>query len=137
MKTLLFSAKGRISRGSYLLGALALMVVAAVFTGATLAFQQAVTVPDDSGTMHMELWQLGIFAALAVAYLVFMVWSGICLAVKRFHDLDVPGSQIFMFLVPFLNVWCMIRLIFFAGTPGSNKYGANPASGPVGTVVPA
>ena len=50
-------------------------------------------------------------------------------AVKRFHDLDRPGTHYWLLLIPFYNIYLGLVLLFEKGTVGDNKYGPDPLGG--------
>ena len=47
-------------------------------------------------------------------------------AVKRFHDTNLSGWYLLLYLVPIANLWIRLFLLFTDGTKGSNKYGEDP-----------
>jgi uncharacterized membrane protein YhaH (DUF805 family) len=55
-----------------------------------------------------------------------ILWPGIAILIKRSHDRDRSGWFILLFLVPFLNLWPLIELLFLRGTIGSNRFGPDP-----------
>lgn len=59
---------------------------------------------------------------VAITYIAMIVFSFI-LIIQRLHDLDKSGWLSLLILVPFANLYLMVLLIFFAGTPGRNTYG--------------
>lgn len=54
--------------------------------------------------------------------------GGIMLTVRRLHDLDKSGWFILLALVPIVNMFFAIYVLFFKGTDGSNRFGADPLS---------
>jgi len=71
---------------------------------------------------------LGIAAVLLVLLplVVFNIWVGFAVLVKRAHDLGHSGWWLLFFLVPIYNFWIGIVMAFFRGTPGPNDYGPDP-----------
>lgn len=59
---------------------------------------------------------------IAVAYIALIVFSVIVM-IQRLHDLNKTGWLWLLALVPFANIYLLIILIFFKGTPGRNNYG--------------
>jgi uncharacterized membrane protein YhaH (DUF805 family) len=55
-----------------------------------------------------------------------ILWPGIAILIKRSHDRDRSGWFILLFLVPLLNLWPLIELLFLRGTIGSNRFGPDP-----------
>ncbi len=49
--------------------------------------------------------------------------------VKRFHDLDRPGSHFWLTLIPIYNIYLHLILAFKKGTIGPNRFGPDPLSG--------
>lgn len=54
--------------------------------------------------------------------------AGICLTVKRLHDIELPGTLVLLLLVPILSTLLIVFLIFIKGTLGPNRYGDDPLS---------
>lgn len=61
-------------------------------------------------------------AILAVGYITMLVFSFI-LVIQRLHDLNKSGWMSLLLLVPFANIYIIVLVIFFKGTPGKNNYG--------------
>ena len=59
---------------------------------------------------------------MVVAYIAMLVFS-VIIMIQRLHDLNKTGWMWLLALVPFANIYLMIILIFFKGTPGRNNYG--------------
>lgn len=63
---------------------------------------------------------------LLVVYIL-MVWIGLAIAAKRWHDRNKSAWWILIVFVPVVGgLWYLIECGFLPGTPGSNKYGADP-----------
>ena len=59
--------------------------------------------------------------------LVFALWTGLALQIKRWHDRDKSWVWIFISLIPIVGwVWALVELGFLDGTQGPNKYGPSP-----------
>jgi uncharacterized membrane protein YhaH (DUF805 family)/Tfp pilus assembly major pilin PilA len=90
---------------------------------------------------HSMLFMLGAYALLAVGgvlaamvsltaglivlipvYVAIIVFSFI-LIIQRLHDLNKTGWMSLLMLIPFANLYLLVLLIFFKGTPGRNDYG--------------
>jgi uncharacterized membrane protein YhaH (DUF805 family) len=64
---------------------------------------------------------------LTVVVSIAAVWSGICLGIKRYHDLNKSGAWVLIQFVPLIGpFWYLIEAGFFRGTAGSNRFGADP-----------
>lgn len=81
----------------------------------------------DDGHMRMGMFSALVLFVFGFAYLVALVWSTICIGIKRYHDLNKPGVWILIAFVPAVG-----SLIYFIqagcsrGTIGPNEYGADP-----------
>ncbi len=54
-----------------------------------------------------------------------LIWPGIAMQVKRWHDRDKSGWWVLINLIPVVGwIWSLIELGFLKGTEGANKYGA-------------
>jgi len=67
-----------------------------------------------------------LFIAPAVGAFVGGIWAGICVTVKRLHDLDRPGWHWWLLAVPLYNIYLGFVLLFKKGTDGQNQFGWNP-----------
>jgi len=47
--------------------------------------------------------------------------------VRRFHDRDISGWAILLFIIPLVNIYLLV-LLFLKGTEGKNKFGEYPLS---------
>ena len=113
MKDLLFSLNGRIPRKTYwiyYLATILALVAASVIDGALSATTPVVT----------------LLVSLA------LVWPGIAVTVKRWHDRDKSGWWMLITLVPVIGaIWALVENGFLAGTAGDNRFGQSPLAGPV------
>ncbi|PUA28856.1 MAG: hypothetical protein B0W54_10605 [Cellvibrio sp. 79] len=62
---------------------------------------------------------------IAIAYIALVVTSVIVM-IQRLHDLNKTGWLWLLALVPLANIYLIVILIFFKGTPGANNYGLQP-----------
>lgn len=107
----LFSPSGRISRSQYWLKwVLPVIVIVMVL------ILSIVAASDDP---------LIIATVMPIIDLI-LLWPSIAILIKRSHDRDRSGWFILLFLVPLLNLWPAIELLFLRGTIGANRYGADP-----------
>ena len=125
MKTLLFSAKGRIARAQYWKGVLITlgagilatvlsMILAGIFGGGSSS-------ASADGGVSISL--NGPSAIPVLLFLVFSTWSGICLGIKRSHDRNRSGAFVILSVLPLVNLWYFIEVGFLRGTEGPNQYG--------------
>jgi uncharacterized membrane protein YhaH (DUF805 family) len=74
--------------------------------------------------------------AIIALVLIVVVGTGACAipVVKRLHDLERPGIQSLLLLVPLYNLYMLGVLLFQRGTRGKNRYGSDPVA-PAGELV--
>jgi len=105
---ILFSFNGRIGLGTYWIGTISL--VALLFIATFID----VLVFDDSSSSGV----LVLLARLAV------IWPGLALSVKRWHDRNKSGWNVFVGLIPIIGpIWVLIENGLLSGTKGPNSYG--------------
>jgi uncharacterized membrane protein YhaH (DUF805 family) len=107
----LLSPYGRISRSQYWLKwALPIFVIGIVLV---LLVFTTIDDPTVAGTI------IPIFDLI-------VLWPSIAILIKRAHDRDRSGWFILLFVVPLLNLWPFIELLFVRGTIGGNRFGPDP-----------
>jgi len=103
---LLTSFEGRINRAKYWAGAVAIWVVVMVALFVSLAVDN-----------------LAIYVIVAIA----IIWPGLALAVKRWHDRGKSGWWVLIALVPLVGqIWAFVEVGFLVGDQGPNEYGPDP-----------
>ena len=129
MKTLLFSANGRIGRGQYWKGILVSLVLNVVVVGVLSVVFGAMMSKGAAGegdTGASAMVPSLLLSLVFVGSFVFATWSSICLGIKRLHDHGKPGVLILLAFVPVANIWIIILTAFLKGTEGPNAYGPDP-----------
>ncbi len=71
---------------------------------------------------------------LGLGYLAMVVFMFI-LAKRRLNDLNQSGWLSLLLLIPLVNIFIGLWLIFAPGTKQHNSYGAQPVKNPVGIVI--
>lgn len=61
--------------------------------------------------------------------------AAIIMTVRRLHDLDRTGWLSILILVPFLNFFFALYLIFAGGTPQANRFGPRPVGNSWGLII--
>jgi uncharacterized membrane protein YhaH (DUF805 family) len=98
-----------------------------------------------------EFWLWGVLALLGMALLLqallaiagvgptaaerlvnlVLVWPAVAVSVKRWHDRDRSGWWVLVNLVPVIGwLWALVENGFLRGTPGPNRFGADPLARP-------
>lgn len=109
-----FALNGRLGRIRYLAYMSVSWIVSAVIIGIT----SAALIPSSVGARGASTLSLLMF----VLYLPLMVF-GFVLAKRRFNDVDRSGWWSVLLMVPFLNFFVSLYLMFAGGTEGDNDYG--------------
>jgi len=106
IKQILFSFEGRASRAHYWLYGVGLAIAVGVVGGILTAL----------------LDEVGLFISLAL-YLP-LIWTGLAVSIKRWHDRGKSGWWIFISLVPMIGgLWHLVECGFLEGDAGPNEYG--------------
>lgn len=128
MKELLFSFQGRINRKKIWFAFLIhLLAAAAVGIIMTLLWQVVPGSVSEDGNFHVEGAASIPYLIVGFGYLVFAVWSGLAVAVKRVHDRDRSGWFILIQLIPLIGpIWFLVEAYFLKGTTGPNRFGEDP-----------
>ena len=96
---------GRVPRSTFCVGSILVLVLLSVLFG-----------PIDSAARAGS-----VLLSLAAS------WALLALTVKRLHDRDKSPAWLLLALVPLLGpVWLLVELACLPGTPGENRYGADP-----------
>ena len=110
MRWLFFGFSGRISRASYFLAGM-LMMLLVVFISYRLMLA------DERGTSAAG-WEVMLSIVLIAS-----LWAQAALGAKRMHDLDKPGLFAALLFVPALNFVTFVALCLIPGTNGANQFG--------------
>ncbi len=122
MQSLLFSFQGRVNRAKFWLVHIAMWVVLAVVFGVVLG---GAAMSSDPAAALSSVGVVGGLVLLVVY--VLMIWIGLAVAAKRWHDRAKSAWWILIVFVPVVGgLWYLIECGFLPGTSGSNKYGADP-----------
>lgn len=113
-KELFFTSAGRLNRKSYIYRSLFLSLVLCIVQG-VLTF----------ATNTIDALEL-LFAVVAFGFSLFSFVSNIMMDVRRLHDLDLSGWWMLLMLVPLVNIFFALYMLFFKGTDGPNQYGDDP-----------
>ncbi len=123
-----FSVHGRIGRLRYLAYLFAFYLITLPVIGVLIGL--TVMFSSDGGGLLMGLFGLLTFAAY-IAVLVFVI----ILAKRRFNDMDKSGWLCLLLLIPLVNLFVALWVIFGRGTAGPNKFGAEPNKNPLGVKI--
>lgn len=72
---------------------------------------------------------MGPLMVAGVIYSLIAFVPGIAVTIRRLHDTDRSGWNILWGLVPVIGTFMLIYFYVSEGTPGPNRFGADPKSG--------
>ena len=116
LKLLLFSFRGRIAR-------LPFWVVTLILIGWGITFQKLMGPygPESPMTISSGL--------VTIANFVIVLWIGLAVQIKRWHDRDRSGRWALVNLIPIVGqIWVLIECGVLRGTVGDNRFGRESAS---------
>lgn len=113
-KELFFTSEGRLNRKSYIYRSFFLSIVLLVVQG-ILTFAA-----ETFGALDL------LFSIIAFVLGIFQLAANIMIGVRRLHDLDKCGWWMLLLIVPLVNLFFCLYLLFFKGTEGPNEYGDDP-----------
>ena len=111
------------SRGIELYGTAAELLTepASVLSDSDAALRMAAETGTVSSLGGQSLFFIAVGVALSLADLT--------LGIRRSHDLGKSGWYLLWMLVPFANLYVLIKLWCFRGTAGPNRFGPDPLAG--------
>ncbi|RNC91326.1 MAG: DUF805 domain-containing protein [Oricola sp.] len=113
VKWVLFGFRGRIGRKSFWLGALGMILIQAAIVA------QIAAAPEDSPTL--ALWGLVMLAVWIAS-----AWAALALAVKRLHDIGLPGALAVLLLIPAVAFFTFVVLAVWPSAQEANEHGPPP-----------
>jgi uncharacterized membrane protein YhaH (DUF805 family) len=131
--SLFTSFEGRINRQKWWLGLIVLVIaewvimfVITMFFGASMPTEVD---PDAMG--FSASYQLGAVGAIILLIIMIpVIWAGLALSAKRWHDRGKSAWWILIGLIPLIGaIWTLVENGFLKGTEGSNQYGPDPLAG--------
>jgi uncharacterized membrane protein YhaH (DUF805 family) len=124
-----FSLKGRLGRVRYLCyGSCGYFGIAMVFGAMIASFTGALKGSEHTASL--------VISITVLMYLIIFI-MGVILAVRRLNDLDQTGWLTLVFLIPLVNLFFGLYLLFAPGTPRRNLYGPPTVPNTTGTVLGA
>ena len=113
IKWVLFGFRGRIGRKSFWLAALGVILVQAAVVA------QIIGTPEDSP-------QIALWGLVMLVVWIASAWAALALAVKRLHDLNLPGVLAVLLLVPAISFIAFLVLAFMPSSAETNEHGPPP-----------
>ena len=113
---LLFKFDGRINRAKFWAGIAATWAISIglwILIGVAFA--------ANVSAIYVIVW------LLAIAGYVAIIWMGLAISIKRWHDRGKSGWWILIAMIPIIGpIWALVETGFLEGDPGDNQYGPNP-----------
>jgi uncharacterized membrane protein YhaH (DUF805 family) len=126
LREVLLSPRGRLPRLDMLFAIFCAAIILGLVGLIWMTFALALVPPSPglpvSPNLPVSLWIAAPALALALAGL----WVLVCLLAKRCHDRDRSAWFLLILLVPGVQVWPLIELVFFRGSRDLNHYGPMP-----------
>lgn len=121
----LLAISGRIGRIRYL----------SYMTGVYLLFAVALGVVAAALGSALRHNPTALMVVIGIGYFVMVVLL-VMLAIQRCHDFDKSGWCVLLFLVPLINFFFGLYLVFNPGTDGRNRFGARtPPNSTVSVII--
>lgn len=124
-RQILFSFQGRIPRRQYwgAIGLQMLIMFAIVFLVA-LVWPEFIRGRRTASGMEAGVMALGM---LMIPLGIVLIWSGLAIGVKRWHDRDKSGWWMLIGFIPYIGaIWQLIECGCLRGTEGGNRFGGDP-----------
>ncbi len=129
-----FSFRGRMNRKKFVLRNLILYLLNILLAAAELLTEPASVLSDSDAALRMAaetgtVSSLGGQSLFFIAVGVALSLADLTLGIRRSHDLGKSGWYLLWMLVPFANLYVLIKLWCFRGTAGPNRFGPDPLAG--------
>jgi len=112
LKEIYFSFKGRIPRKVFWIHGMLGMIGASIVIGIVIGGLAALIG--------------GAAMILLIPFYIALVWAGLAISIKRWHDRNKSGWWVLIGLVPIIGLWAIIETGFLETIPGDNEYGPEP-----------
>ena len=109
IKAVFLSLNGRLSASAFVVSTVILMVIS--FMSYFILLPMCLLLPHP------------IKGLVMIGYILMLWWSFIAINVKRLHDLDRSGWLFLLVLIPLLNIFFFLYLIFAKGKQTPNRFG--------------
>jgi len=126
--------KGRLDRLNYLWGSLIIGLGAAIITGilmmmGLLSSIKGIATMTDGAPLQAQIAFSGnffvwLFILIVVGILVPLITTSF--PVRRLHDLGKSGWYVLLLIIPLVNFFFQLYLLFAKGEAGDNTYGHAP-----------
>ena len=125
--------RGRSTRSEYwrfALGYFGVLVLMLLFGGGLGAATSALGASDDTAASA----GVGLATILLILFWLAGFIPSLAVAVRRLHDQDKSGWLYLITLIPYLGGLVIFIFMLLPGTPGPNRYGADPRQGNVADI---
>ena len=120
----LFSWSGRARRRTY---ALHCLLDGFVLLALCIALILGLGLIAPSDPQDLEASSIGAVAVFGVVGILLLgTVSGVCVTIRRLHDLGRSSWEWLLLAIPIYNIYLGLVLIFTQGDSGPNEYGPDP-----------
>lgn len=127
-----FSFSGRIGRLRYL----AYLMLMYLIFAAAVGVPAAILIPMTGGGTEINVPVIILGLIVFIMYIAMIVYVFVY-AIRRLNDCGRSGWLSLLLMVPFLNLFISLYLMFAPGTEGNNQYGAPPRANHAGIYLGA
>lgn len=118
-----FKISGRISRKTFILRMVGLLIVSFLVILLFLAFDWlTVGILSESADLVITILY-GAVLWLSVVLFIFFIFAQ---EIKRLHDMNSSGWWLLLRFIPIVSLFYLLWLLIGSGTVGPNKYGDDP-----------
>ena len=104
----LFSFSGRLNRGRY------------------IGYSISISILELFASILPNYFNDSIILLILLLVSLLLAAAAISITIQRLHDIERPGWQLILLIVPLYNVYLILKLLFTPGTEGPNEYGLDP-----------
>jgi len=105
LKSLLFSPKGRLNRKAFFWTSVLVSILTSVLS------------------VVLTIISTSIGGIISPILMVISIVISVMLIIKRWHDLDKSGWMTLTMIIPLVNLFIGLYLLFAKGTKGKNRFG--------------
>ncbi len=112
----MFNFQGRINRLTFFWQSLVIGITQIINVTVMSSFQKSL-LPDAASIALL-------ITLVSIAISIFVIVFSFSLYIRRWHDLGQSGWMTLLLLIPLVNIFVWLYLVFKAGVAGKNNYGS-------------
>ena len=130
LKENFFCWEGRLNRKRYLKRMLALWIPGSILCLAVLISVTGIVLDGNTDVRYLNAEQQAFYENMMQGTVLLVLSpffvSSYMLAIRRLHDVNLPGYFSLLNFIPYVNLGLAVYLLFAEGTTGTNAYGPDP-----------